>query len=103
MTFSTKITSLLLFVIIGSAAATTGIKRKSLGLCALGCEMDLDCQRGLMCSEKHRLGLILSGYHRVKANCGAGDPKDKYVDVCFDPKILKTKGGAGGGEWFKLL
>ena len=94
--------ALVINLFVGSAVATAGIKRKSLGLCALGCEMDLDCQRGLMCSEKHRLGLILSGYHRVKANCGAGDPKDKYVDVCFDPKILKTKGGAGGGKRIKL-
>ena len=96
MKVSMTLVSVLVLAMAGSAAA--GIKRKSLGLCQLGCERDLDCAKGLWCSERHRLGLINSGFDRRKANCAKGLAKDKYIDVCFDPKILKIKGGGGGGE-----
>ena len=73
-------------------------KKKLLKLCQVDCDVDNDCAPGLWCADAHKAELKAKGFDERKANCGKWSKKEKFNEVCFDPKILKPSGGGGGGK-----
>jgi hypothetical protein len=78
-------------------------RASKIGLCQveLDCDIDSDCQDGLLCADAHKKELEAAGHDPRKANCpySSTGKKKSYLEVCFDPKILDKKtGGAGGGK-----
>lgn len=79
-------------------AAMTASAVTAIGNCEGDCAVDSDCNEGLWCADAHKAELKARGFDGRKANCGLGEREDKYKELCFDPKILKKSGGAGGGK-----
>ena len=87
---------------LSSPSSVMAQKKGSLGLCEVDCDNDSQCKEGLICADGNKVALKNAGFDMRKANCGPGDEKDFFLEVCFDPKILKTTGGGGGGTFLSL-
>ena len=74
-----------------------GDRWKKLGLFQTDCDKDYECSQGLWCADQHKNQLKNAGFDERKANCGPVG--DWNYEVCFDPRILGMKGGAGGGTF----
>jgi hypothetical protein len=95
-TFSIALLSLAAPVVVVTADRGAPRPTKLLGKCDFtwDCDEDRQCQKGLICADRHKKQLKMAGYDTRTANCGAGALFPLY-EVCFDPKLIYGAGGFG--------
>jgi hypothetical protein len=73
------------------------VPTKPLGLCDFtwDCDEDHQCEKGLICADRHKKQLKLAGFDQRTADCGPGAIYPLY-EVCFKPSLIYKGGGFGG-------
>ena len=57
-----------------------------LGECAVDCDVDRDCKKGLLCAAAHTKELIAAGFDKRKAYCG--QVGTRYQEVCYNASLV---------------
>jgi hypothetical protein len=65
--------------------------------CEFDCDLDSECEVGLLCADEHMAELMANGFDPAKANCQGIDPGPVF-EVCFKASILPRSGGSFGGR-----
>jgi hypothetical protein len=65
-----------------------------IGECGIDCEVDADCNAGLLCADDHSIDLRTKGYNPKKAYCTGIDGDYLKADVCYNPNLITQGPGA---------
>jgi hypothetical protein len=83
---NTFFSAVLFSTIIGSGTA--------IGECGIDCEVDADCDTGLLCADDHSIELRNKSYDPKKAYCQNIAFDYPKADVCYNPSMITIGPGA---------